>query len=92
MPPPSTVMQSLAPYLVLGTQLAASVVVMGALGWFVDRYAGSDPWGLIGGLTLGSVAGFYQFLKNVQRLLARDQETGRREQAVGTGSRNNNAE
>lgn len=74
MPPPSTVLQSLAPYLVLGTQLAASVLVMGALGWLIDHAADSEPWGLIGGLTLGSVAGFYQFLRSVQRLLQREQE------------------
>ena len=65
-------MGQLAPYMVLGTQLAASVVVLGGGGWLVDSWLGTEPWGLVAGLSVGSAVGFYQFLRNVQRLLDRD--------------------
>ncbi len=70
----SSVMRQLAPYMVLGTQLAAAVLVLGGAGWLIDDHFATDPWGLVIGLCVGSVVGFYQFLKNVQQLLARDQD------------------
>jgi len=42
----------------IGTELLASLVVGGGLGWAADTYLfGSDPWGLVGGLILGAAAG-----------------------------------
>lgn len=70
----SSVMRQLAPYMVLGTQLAAAVLVLGGAGWLIDDHLGSDPWGLVVGLCVGSVVGFYQFLRSVQQLLVRDTE------------------
>ena len=61
--------------MMLGTQLAVSILLLGGLGWLVDNYMASEPWGLVTGLTLGCVFGFVQFLRSVQRLLRREQES-----------------
>ena len=41
----------------LGTEFVAGVLVGAALGWGLDRVAGTSPWGLIGFLLLGFCAG-----------------------------------
>lgn len=47
-----------------GYDLAACVLVGWGLGWASQRFCGvPEPWGLLGGLLLGSVSGFYQLFK-----------------------------
>ena len=41
----------------LGTEFVAGVLVGAAIGWGLDRVAGTSPWGLIGFLLLGFCAG-----------------------------------
>lgn len=48
--------------------LFASVVFMLLLGWFVDLIAGSAPFGVIGGIILGSIIGFVQFFRIAGRI------------------------
>jgi len=43
--------------------LFASVVTFCGLGWLVDRWLGTAPWFLVGGLVLGAAAGFFQFIR-----------------------------
>lgn len=43
--------------------LVGAVVFMLVIGWFVDLLIGSSPWGVVGGIILGSVIGFYQFFR-----------------------------
>ncbi len=43
--------------------LVASVVTFCALGWFLDKWFGSQPWLLIGGIVLGSAAGLFEFVR-----------------------------
>ena len=38
------------------------------IGWILDRWLGTKPWLLVGGIVLGSAAGFYQFLRTTSRL------------------------
>lgn len=33
------------------------------LGWLADLLLGSSPWGLVGGIVLGSIIGFVQFFR-----------------------------
>ena len=48
----------------IGTELLASLVVGGGLGWAADIYLfGSGPWGLVIGLVVGVAAG----IRNVMR-------------------------
>ena len=58
----------------LGTQLTVTVLLLGGAGWLIDDNYDSKPWGLVIGLSMGCVVGFYQFLRNVQQLLKRDAE------------------
>ena len=45
----------LAQFATLGSTMAGSVVAGVILGLIVDSYAHSSPWGILGGLVLGSV-------------------------------------
>jgi F0F1-type ATP synthase assembly protein I len=47
--------------------LVGAIVVLGGLGYAVDRWLGSAPWGAFGGLMLGLVVGFYELVKAVRR-------------------------
>jgi ATP synthase protein I len=68
------VMEELGPYLQLGTQMAVSVLVCGAVGWFIDSKAGSTPIGLLVGLIVGAAIGLFQFLRAVRQPKERDQD------------------
>lgn len=46
-----------------GIVFFSSVVFMLFLGWIADLVFGSWPWGLVGGIVLGSVIGFVQFFR-----------------------------
>ena len=43
--------------------LIGAIVLLGALGYFADRWLNTDPWLLIGGLLLGIVVGFYELAR-----------------------------
>ena len=47
--------------------LIGAILLFGGLGYGCDRWFGSEPWGLVGGLLLGVVTGFYQLAKAVWR-------------------------
>ncbi len=46
-----------------GIALSAAVVFMLVLGWGADLLLGTSPWGIVGGIILGSVIGFIQFFR-----------------------------
>lgn len=46
-----------------GITLFAAVVSFCALGWLIDRWFGTQPWFLIGGIILGSAAGLFEFIR-----------------------------
>ena len=48
--------------------LFMSVAVMTGFGWLMDRWLGTQPWLLVAGIVLGSIAGFYQFVRLTSRL------------------------
>ena len=43
--------------------LTASIVFMLVIGWFADLLFGTSPWGIVGGIVLGSLIGFVQFFR-----------------------------
>jgi ATP synthase protein I len=45
-----------------------SVATLCGAGWLLDRWLGTRPWLLVAGLVLGSVVGFYQFIKLTAKL------------------------
>ena len=46
-----------------GITLFASVAVFCGVGWFLDKWFGTSPWFLIGGIILGSAAGLFEFIR-----------------------------
>ena len=47
--------------------LLASVLIFTFLGWYIDAYNGSSPKGVLLGLVIGLIVGFYHLLKTIQR-------------------------
>lgn len=56
-------MQGLGQALRLSSEFVAAIIVGAGLGWFIDRMAGSSPWGLIVFLFLGFGAGVLNVLR-----------------------------
>lgn len=54
-----------------GVAFFGSVAFMLFLGWLADLLLGTSPWGLIGGIVLGSILGFMQFFRITSRIFAR---------------------
>lgn len=52
----------------MGSEFVAGVVVGAALGWGLDRVAGTSPWGLIVLLLLGFAAGVLNVLRSAGRI------------------------
>jgi F0F1-type ATP synthase assembly protein I len=46
-----------------GIVFFGAIVFMLFLGWGADLLMGSSPWGIVGGIVLGSVIGFIQFFR-----------------------------
>jgi ATP synthase protein I len=52
----------------LSSEFIAGIAVGAGLGWLIDRFAGSSPWGLIVFLLLGFVAGVLNVLRSVGKV------------------------
>ena len=46
-----------------GVVFGGSIIFMAVLGWLVDLLVGTSPWGIVGGVVLGSIVGFMQFFR-----------------------------
>lgn len=52
----------------MGLELAGSIVVLGFIGWAVDRWAGTSPvWTLVGA-GIGLIGGGYNFLRRARAM------------------------
>lgn len=47
--------------------LVGAIVLLGGLGYAYDSWQGTEPWGVVTGLLLGVVVGFYELVKTVWR-------------------------
>lgn len=63
----------------LASEFVAGVVVGAALGWGLDRVAGTSPWGLIGFLFLGFSAGVLNVLRAAGELSSKARSTSGRD-------------
>jgi ATP synthase protein I len=52
----------------LSSEFIAGVAVGAGLGWGIDRFAGTSPWGLVVFLLLGFVAGVLNVLRSVGKV------------------------
>jgi F0F1-type ATP synthase assembly protein I len=53
------------PAAVASYTLIGAIVLLGGIGYAVDRWQGTSPWFLLAGLLLGLVVGFYELAKAV---------------------------
>lgn len=56
----------------IGIVFVVSVAFMLLLGWIADWMFGTKPWGLVGGIVLGSIIGFVQVVRISSRILSTD--------------------
>jgi F0F1-type ATP synthase assembly protein I len=56
------------PYLTLGFQLAAAVLVFFFVGYWFDSRFHTTPLGILLGVGLGFTGGFYKFIKSVAEI------------------------
>ena len=49
--------------------LFGSVVFLLIIGWFADLLLGTSPWGIVGGIVIGSLIGFFQFFRMTSQIL-----------------------
>lgn len=45
--------------------LIGAIILLGGIGYAVDRWRGTSPWFLLGGLALGLIVGFYELARAV---------------------------
>jgi F0F1-type ATP synthase assembly protein I len=62
-----TTVERAGPAAAISYSLIGSIGVLGALGYGLDRWLGTWPWGLVGGLLFGVVTGMYLLAKEVWR-------------------------
>ena len=63
-------------------ELIGGVAVGLAIGFVVDRYLPTDPWGLIGGVLLGFAVSVWMAWRTSQRIMAEAKASGETPQAV----------
>lgn len=56
-------LESAAPYLHLGWQLAITILLFTLGGWWLDGKLDSAPWATLAGATLGISAGLFAFIR-----------------------------
>ena len=47
--------------------LIGAILLLGGAGYAVDSWQNTEPWGLLSGLLIGLVVGFYEMAKTVLR-------------------------
>lgn len=67
--------RDIAPYLTLGIQLAATVVIFFLIGWWLDTRNDTSPTFKLIGLLIGSVGGMVKFLRSVSELSKKDKSS-----------------
>jgi F0F1-type ATP synthase assembly protein I len=45
--------------------LIGAIMLLGGIGYAIDSWRGTSPWGLFGGLILGLIVGFYELAKTM---------------------------
>jgi len=70
----SSFSRTFAPFLTMGFQLAAAVVVFIFLGHWCDKKFGIEPFGKLAGLLIGCTGGFIKFFKTVASITAEEEK------------------
>jgi ATP synthase protein I len=70
----------------LGSELLAAMIVGPLLGLGLDRFAGTAPWGLIGGIFLGFAAGVLNVSRAMKATAAKEADGKNESEAGGAPS------
>ncbi len=54
-----------APVAVASYTLIGAIIFLGGIGYAIDKWRGTSPWFLLGGLLIGIFVGFYELAKVV---------------------------
>jgi F0F1-type ATP synthase assembly protein I len=60
-------LRNAGPAAAAGYTLIAAIILLGGIGYAIDRWWGTAPWFLVSGLILGIVVGFFELAKIVWR-------------------------
>jgi F0F1-type ATP synthase assembly protein I len=71
-------LRAAGPYLTLGIQMAATIVVMFFIGRYCDEKFSTAPWLMITALALGCTGGLITFIRTVIELTKQDDERARK--------------
>jgi ATP synthase protein I len=74
------ILQAAAPYLTLGIQIAAAVVMFLFVGKYADERFGTKPWLMVAGIVLGFAGGMIHFFRAVIALSTKEENERRNEQ------------
>ncbi len=78
-PPPNLIRSAdILRLLGFGWYFATSLAVGLVGGYFLDRWLGTEPWLVLVGLLLGTVAGFYGMFKMLLPVYKREGKSGKR--------------
>jgi F0F1-type ATP synthase assembly protein I len=69
-----SISRSLTPFLTMGFQLAAAVVLFFFIGNWIDNKFGVAPIGKLVGVVIGSTGGFIKFFKTVASITADEEK------------------
>jgi ATP synthase protein I len=81
-----------ADYFYMGLMFPSCIAVGTAMGWVVDHFLSTDPWGKIAGFFFGVAAGFINFIRDYQKIQRKKNEpkkfekTGYSSSDTGSGS------
>jgi len=71
---------------VMGTNFVAHTIVGLVLGYYTDKWFGTSPWGLLGWLILGVVAGFRTMYVDAMKMSRTQSLKGGSAKAPGDGA------
>ncbi len=56
----------------MGLELAGAIVLLGLLGWWLDRRYGTGPWLALTGAMIGIIGGGYNFIRRARSMSRAD--------------------
>jgi ATP synthase protein I len=63
-----------AKYGALAFEFSGTIAASAALGWLIDDWLGTAPWGIVGATLLGVIGGFVRLVELARRFERRDRE------------------
>ena len=57
--------QRSGPAAAAGYTLTGAILLLGGFGYLFDQWVNTPPWGLVSGMLLGLIVGFYELAKTI---------------------------